>query len=448
MFEKASRELNATTVLIDEVNENQGVLSGRTVVLKDNVSTENIETTGSSGILLGYIPPYDATIVKKLREAGAKLVAKTTLDELALGGTGLTPVQGPTKNPYDPARISGGSSSGSAALMGAHVVDFAIGSDTGDSVRKPAAYCGVVGIKPTYGRISRYGIIPYASSLDHVGYFTNTVMDSALMLNVLAGRDDKDLTSSTLPVEDYTQITGDLKGKTIGVVENLLNAKSNDKIKDHFLNLIEQLKDAGVNIKMIRYDDHLMKTLLPVYFIIANCEATANHANLDGIRFGQRVEGENLQEIMNNSRTEGFGPLLKRRFVIGSYALDDDHQEELFRKAQRVRRLIVEAYSESLKDVDAILTLSSDTVAPLQINEVHEELTSEKILAENHLVLDNFSGFPSISLPLGHLDGLPYGINLASKAFDEKTMFDVALGLERLIQFDEKDKEINPWRTK
>lgn len=448
MLRKAGEVLNAVTVYIDEDNQNDGLLKGRTVAIKDNISTKGIETTASSGILIDYIPPFDATIITKLREAGAQLVAKTTLDELALGGTGLTPVQGPTNNPYNKERISGGSSSGSAALMGARVVDFAIGSDTGDSVRKPAAYCGVVGVKPTYGRISRYGVIPYASSLDHVGYFSDTVLDSALMLNVLAGRDEKDHTSSFEPVDDYTQITGELKGKTIGVIDNLLEAKADDEIKERFLALIDQLKEQGVTIKHFKFDATLLKTILPVYFIIANCEATANHANLDGIRFGQRVDGESLSDIMINSRTKGFGPLLKRRFVIGSYALDDAHQEELFRKAQRVRRKIVEAYTEMMNQVDGILTLSTDTVAPLKAKMQDEELSSNKIIAENHLVLDNFSGFPSISLPLGHLNGLPYGINLASYLFNEKTMFDMALGLEKIIDFNSLDMEVNPWRTK
>lgn len=447
MLKQASERLNAMTLFIDEDNPNEGPLKNRTVVIKDNVSTRNIETTASSGILIDYIPPYDATIITKLREAGAQLVGKTTLDELALGGTGLTPVQGPTKNPYHQEHIAGGSSSGSAALMGAHVVDFAIGSDTGDSVRKPAAYCGAVGFKPSYGRISRYGVIPYASSLDHVGYFTENVLDAALMLNVLAGRDDKDLTSSTRAVEDYTKITGDLKGKTIGILDNVLNAKSDDEIKEKFLELIETLKEKGAIIKTIHLDEKLLATLLPVYFIIANCEATANHANLDGIRFGQRQAGQNLEEMMTNSRTKGFGPLLKRRFVIGSYALDDEHQEKIFRKAQRVRRLIVNAYREQLSEVDAILTLSSDGVAP-RFDQVNQTMSADKLLIENHLVLDNFAGTPSISIPLGHLNGLPYGVNLSSAPFNEKTLLDVAYGVEQCIDFSSKDREVNPWLMK
>lgn len=441
-------DLNAISTKIELRYSGEGPLSNRSVAIKDNVSTLGIETNASSGILLGYKPVFDATIIQKLKEAGANLCCKTTLDELALGGTGLTPVQGPTNNPYDLTRISGGSSSGSAALMGARQVDFAIGTDTGDSIRKPAGYCGVVGLKPTYGLISRYGVIPYASSLDHVGFFSQNVKDAALMLEVLAGKDEKDHTSIESKKEDYSNLSGDLKGKRIGVIENLLDAKSEDKLKIRFNQLLDELKEAGAEIVYLTLNADLMETLLPVYFIIANCEATANHANLDGVRFGQRKDGQSLEELMINSRTQGFGPLLKRRFVIGSYALEDKHQEELFRKAQKVRRLIVEDYAKAMNQVDAILTLSSDTIAPKKEEMKTQALSSHKILAENHLVLDNFSGYPSISIPLDHLEGLPYGINLASKAFEEKKLLDIAYGFEKIINFEQKDKEVNPWRTK
>ena len=323
-------DLNAISTRIDEKNNGHGPLSNRSVAVKDNVSTKGIETNASSGILLGYKPVFDATIVTKLRDAGADLCCKTTLDELALGGTGLTPVQGPTNNPYDLTRLSGGSSSGSAALIGARAVDFAIGTDTGDSIRKPASYCGVVGFKPTYGRLSRYGVIPYASSLDHVGYFTQNVKDAGLMLEVLSGKDEKDHTSIDKPIDNFTELTNDLKGKKIGIIKNLLDAKKDDAIKERFLRLIQELQIEGAFIEMISLIEDLMETLLPVYFIVANCEATANNAILDGVRFGVRKDGKNLEELMINSRTAGFGPLLKRRFVIGSYALEDNHQEEIF----------------------------------------------------------------------------------------------------------------------
>lgn len=436
---EVNKKLNAVTTIIDDYQNSditiETPLSGQAIAIKDNFSTKGILTTASCNILKNYIPQYDATVITKLKQAGLKMVVKTTMDELAMGGTGTTPCQGVTHNPFDYDRIAGGSSSGSAALVGSGVIDLALGSDTGDSVRKPASYCGVVGVKPTYGRISRYGVIPYSSSLDHVGYFTRNVLQSAQLLEVLAGFDPKDMTSSIEKVDDYSQITGDLTGKKIAIITNLMDAKKDDELKKGFTNLLSDLEKAGVEISYVTMDQNLLDAIMPVYYIIANCEATANHANLDGIRFGIRQSGENLEEIMINSRTAGFGFLLKKRFVIGSYGLDDQHQEKIFKKAKRVRRLIVENYLKMLNGVDGILTMASDDVAPL-INDVNNNMSANNdkhMLADNHLVLANFSGLPSMTLPLGKIDGLPYGVNLVMGAFKEKLMFDVALGLERLI---------------
>lgn len=436
---EVNKKLNAITTLIDDYPNLEikmdTPLSGSEIAIKDNFSTKGILTTASCNILKNYIPQYDATVITKLKQAGLKMVVKTTMDELAMGGTGTTPCQGVTHNPFDYERIAGGSSSGSAALVGSGVIDLALGSDTGDSVRKPASYCGVVGVKPTYGRISRYGVIPYSSSLDHVGYFTRNVLQSAQLLEILAGFDARDMTCSNEKVDSYSQINGNLVGKKLAVITNLLDAKKDDELKTGFKNLLSDLEKAGVEISYVTMDQNLLDAIMPVYYIIANCEATANHANLDGIRFGVRQNGENLEEIMINSRTAGFGFLLKKRFVIGSYGLDDQHQEKIFKKAKKVRRLIVEDYLKMLSGVDGILTMASDDVAPL-ISDVSNNMTANNdshMLADNHLVLANFSGLPSITLPLGKVSGLPYGINLTMAAFKEKLMFDVALGLERLI---------------
>lgn len=433
-----NQKLNAVVTLIDEYADSEitidSPLKGEYIAVKDNFSTKDILTTASCKILSNYIPKYDATVITKLKQAGIKMVAKTTMDELAMGGTGTTPYQGVTHNPFDYERIAGGSSSGSAALVGSGVVDLALGSDTGDSVRKPASYCGIVGVKPTYGRISRYGVIPYCSSLDHVAYFSRTVLQSAQLLEVLAGFDEKDMTSADVKVDDYSNIKGDLAGKKIAVITNLMDAKKDDELKAGFNLLLHDLAKAGVEVVHLTMDQELLDVLLPVYYVIANCEATANHANLDGVRFGVRESGNNLEEIMINSRTKGFGFLLKKRFVIGSYGLDDQHQEEIFLKAKKIRRLIVDNYAAVLKDVDGILTLASDDVAPL-IKDVNNNMSvnSKHVLADNHLVLGNFSGFPSITLPLGRVGDLPYGINLTTKAFSEKLMFDLALGIEKII---------------
>lgn len=445
----ASQEkLHAIVTIMKPSETKDGVLSGVPVAIKDNFSTKGVLTSACCKILDNYVPVFDATVVEKLKQAGADLVCKTTMDELAMGGTGLNYYKGPTHNPYDVSRISGGSSSGSAALVGAHLVDFAIGSDTGDSVRKPAGFCGCVGFKPSYGLISRYGVIPYASSLDHVAYFTKTVQQAGLMLKVLAGRDDKDLTSLDVKHPDYTALQGELKGKVIGIIDEIMDAKEDDVYKQQIDVLLQQLVAQGAVIKHFSFDKKMLDMVLVVYHLIANCESTANHANLDGIRFGHRVAGDSLMETMVNSRTAGFGSLLKKRFIIGAFGLDDMHQKDLFQKAQKVRRLIVDAYRQILDECDVVLTPVSNGIAPKmsEVGVVNEK--DNLVVIENHLVLANFAGNPSITLPLGFMDGCPVGINLSGKCLDELNVLSIAQQIESLIQFEEKEKGVNPWLTK
>lgn len=413
------------------------------IALKDNVSTKGIKTTASSRILDNYVPIYDATIVKKLREAGAVTLAKTSMDELGMGGTNLNAYTGKVNNPYDFERITGGSSGGSAALVASGAVAMAIGTDTGDSVRKPACYCGVVGVKPTYGRISRYGIIPYASSLDHVGYFTTCIDDAALTLEVLAGRDDRDMTSSNQPVEAYSQlINSDLTGKKIGIIRNVYDAISDERINAEFDKLVDKMKASGAIVEDVYFDKRYMDALLPTYYVISNAEATANHSNLDGIRFGMREEGADLKEVMINSRTKGFSSSVRKRFVIGSYSLFVENQEKLFRKAQRVRRVIVAALKDKLADYDVLMASAAGTLAPHPEDSFDEKLTDTYLVAENHMLLGNFSGYPSISLPNALIDGLPTGINLLAKPFDEVNMLSVAKGIETLTGLVGLTKEV------
>jgi aspartyl-tRNA(Asn)/glutamyl-tRNA(Gln) amidotransferase subunit A len=418
---------------------------GIPVALKDLVNMKDTRTTGSSKILDNYISPYDATITQKLREAGAIMIGKASCDTFGMGGTNKTAATGPVHNPYDLSRMSGGSSGGSAALVAAGVVPMAIGTDTGDSIRKPAAFTGIVGLKPTYGRISRYGIIPYASSLDHVGCFTRNVTDAALTLKVLAGRDDKDMTSSSLPVEDYVALLkGDLKGKRIGILTNVIESISNPTVKAQFDALCAKMAQHGAIVTRVTLNDALMKALLPTYYIIANAEATANHANLDSLRFGVQVPGADNEETMRLSRTAGFGPLLRKRFVIGSYALFVENQEKLFRKAQKVRRLIVDDLKAALSSVDVILAPASGGVAPLlNGGPKTDELSGEYLIAENYMVMGNFSGYPSITIPMGFENGLPLGINLTAKAFDDALLLDVAYGLETLTGLKDLVAKVN-----
>lgn len=443
-------DLNAMVSFIDPSEQIENLKNidpkapfyGVPVILKDLVNMKGSLTTGSSGILENYVSPYDATITEKLKDAGAIIIGKSSCDTFGMGGTNMTAWTGPVMNPYDLTRMSGGSSGGSAVLVASGVVPMAIGTDTGDSIRKPASFNNIVGLKPTYGRISRYGVIPYASSLDHVGVFTRNVKDAALSLEVLAGRDDRDMTSSQLPVEAYaTLLNSDVKGKQIGVLQNVIDAIQKPETLKIFNELCDQLASKGALIKPIHLDEKLMHAFLPTYYIIANAEATANHSNLDGLRFGVLHEGKTMEESMIHSRTAGFGKLLKKRFVIGSYALFTENQEEVFRKAQKVRRLIVEDLKRVLGDVDVVIAPASAQGAPKFDDVSVDQLSSEYLIAENYMALANFSGYPSITVPMGTVDGLPVGVNLTSAAFTEQLLLDVALAVEECTGIKDVIKE-------
>ena len=411
----------------------EGKMKGIPIALKDNVCTKGIKTTACSNILANYVPIYNAHIVDKLQQAGAICIAKASMDELAMGGTNLTSNIGPCLNPYDTTRMSGGSSGGSAVLVASGAVDFAIGSDTGDSIRKPASYCGIVGVKPTYGRISRYGIIPYSSSLDHVGYFTRSIEDAAVSLEVLAGRDDRDMTSSYREVEEYSKLlNSDLNGKKIAVFKNVYDGLTNQQTIDIFNDLLKKMEAKGAIIDFVALPDDLCKALLPTYYLIANCEATANHSNLDGLRFGAQKEGKDVEEIMINSRTAGFGSLIRKRFVIGSYGLFVENQEKLFRQAQRVRRLIVNEVKDILSKYDCLIAPASNDIAPHLDDNSRDQLSDEYLIVENHMVIGNFTGYPSMTLPMGMIDGCPIGVNLTCMAFEESKMFNLGLAIEEI----------------
>lgn len=406
-------------------------LYGVCIGIKDNINTKGIRTTASSRILDNYIPIYDATIIKKLKEAGAIIVSKTSMDELGMGGTNLNAYTGRTYNPYDVTRITGGSSGGSATLVAADIVPVTLGTDTGDSIRKPASYCNLVGLKPTYGRISRFGVIPYASSLDHVGFFTNTLADSALILSLTAGRDDLDATSLFDEVIDYTKITGNVQGKKIAILQNVQDCIDNELMINQFDNLVHYLQSQGAIVEKVYFDDRNLKALLPTYLIIANAEASANHSNLDGIKFGMQEEGNTLEEIMVNTRTKGFSKQVRTRFLMGAYSLDTDNQEFIFKKAQRVRRVIVNELNEKLSGYDALLCLAAPSVAPTpEALSNQEELSSKYLIAENNMLLGNFSGYPSVTIPLGFEGHLPFGVSLLSHAKREDLLFEIGLKIE------------------
>lgn len=418
-----------------DVKENE-ILKGIPGVFKDNYNTKGIKTTASSKMLEDYVPVYNATVVDKLYEAGISLIGKSSMDELAMGGTNKSALTGPVFNPWDSSRIAGGSSGGSAALVGSGVVPFALGSDTGDSIRKPAGFCGVVGFKPTWGRISRFGVIPYASSLDHVGAFTRNVRDMAIVTEALAGRDDRDMTSSNLPVPHYLEnLTSDIKGMKIAVLTTVSDEIRNKDIKENFEHVIATLKELGAEVGEVTIPQYLARAILPTYTIIANSEATSNHSCLDGIKYGDRQPGSSTDEVMINSRTDGFGAHIKRRFILGNLALATENQERIFRKAQRVRRLIVEELNKIYSEYDIILTPNSGSVAP-KLDEANDDrLSDEYIILENHLALGNFAGTPSISIPSGFSDKMPIAVNLTGRVFEEQTVLNAAYALEQALGF-------------
>ncbi len=412
--------------------EEDNLLWGIPYLAKDNFSTKGIETTASSNVLNGYVPLFDATVIAKLKEKKCVLIGKTTLDELAMGGTGTTGHKGITYNPYDPShtRMVGGSSCGSAAAVAAGIVPFALGSDTGDSVRKPACFAGLVGMKPTWSRISRFGLFPFAPSLDHVGFFSRSVEDSAIILNALSGRDDMDSTSSFKPVEDYTSgLNEPLKGKRIAVLKEIIDSISDERVLSLFERSIAKMKEEGAIVETVPFGLDLLQSVYATYIVISCAEATSNDANLDGIKFGPSYGGNSYQEVMFNARTKGFSELIKRRFVIGSFALMRENQEDLFLRAQRNRAKIVETVNKILSQYDFIFVPAAPSVAS-KLGEASNKLSDEYLIADNHLALGNFAGLPSITLPLGMEGGLPVGINFMGRAFEEKQLYSVAKRFE------------------
>lgn len=429
--------VNAFVTIMDEyecLNE-VGVLGGVPYSLKDNFSTKGILTTGSSNILSDYVPVFDSTVYKKLKESGAVLIGKTVLDELAMGGSGMTGHTGIVRNPWNLECIPGGSSAGSAVSVALGIVPFSIGSDTGDSVRKPASFCGVVGFKPTYGRISRFGLFPFASSLDHVGIFARNVKDVSIVTDVLKGRDEMDMT--TLPDENvnYTdKLNDDVKGKKLFYIKEIVESAKTSEGKEVikiFNDTLDKLKDEGVVVEEVSFDKKLLECLYPIYFIISCAEATSNNSNLTGFIFGSREDGKNPEEVMFNTRTKGFQEMIKRRFVIGSYVLERENQEKLFLNAKRARRMIVEKMNLLFEEYDGLILPASGGIAP-KINPTHEadKLDDDYLLLENHLLIGNFGGYPSITLPMGTLNSMPVGINLTCKQKEDAKCLNIANAIE------------------
>lgn len=447
LFDKANRlahyfqeEYNSFVTIIDKpkFKERDTLISGIPYALKDNFSTTGILTTASSNILKDYVPVYDATVYKKLKNAGATLVGKTVLDELAMGGTGTTGHTGIVRNPWDKTRMIGGSSAGSASSVALGIVPFSIGSDTGDSVRKPAAFGGIVGFKPTYGRISRYGLFSFASSLDHVAYFTRNVKDAAIITDILKGYDRLDMVTLKDDNKKYTDtIDNNIKGRKLFYIKEICDKElykdSDDKelleVLDKFNELIAKCKKLGFEVEEVSIDKKLLEAIYPTYMCISCAEATSNNANLTGIQFGPRGEGDSVEEIMFSSRTKGFSELIKRRFILGSYILQKENQEKLFLNACRVRRMIVEKITELFKVYDGMILPASGGIAP-KFDDSSEKLSDRYLILENHLAIGNFGGFPSITLPYGFINDMPIGVNITGRIKDDDLVLNIAKKIE------------------
>lgn len=444
LAKKYQDEYNSFVTIMDSFDKvnSDSMISGIPYALKDNISTKGILTTASSNILSNYVPVYDATIYRKLKEAGALLVGKTVLDELAMGGTGTTGHTGIVYNPWNKERQIGGSSAGSAAAVALGIVPFAIGSDTGDSIRKPAAYGGVVGFKPTYGRISRYGLFAFASSLDHLGVFARNVRDVAIVTDVVKGHDDRDMTSLPDDNKEYSKlIDNSVKGRKLFYIKEALENNDDDKelakILDNFNEVREKCHELGIEVCEESISRELLQALYPTYMSISCAEVTSNDANLTGIHFGVRGEGNTPEEIIVDARTKGFSELIKRRFVLGSYILQKENQEKLFLNACRVRRMIVDRVNELFKEYDGIIMPAAAGVAP-KFDEKSDKLSNKYLILDNHMVIGNFGGYPSITIPSGFVDNMPVGINITGRVCEDDVVLNIANKLEGSMNYANK----------
>lgn len=441
MAKKYQEDYNSFVTIMENYEKVDGnsIISGIPYALKDNVSTKGILTTGSSNILSNYVPVYDATIYKKLKEAGAVLMGKTVLDELAIGGTGTTGHTGAVCNPWDRSRQIGGSSAGSAAAVALGIVPFAIGSDTGDSIRKPAAFGGIVGFKPTYGRISRYGLFSFASSLDHLGVFTRNVRDAAIVTDIVKGHDVHDMTSLPDDNKEYSKLLdNDVKGRKLFYLKEALENEDNDpevaKIIENFNEVVDKCKSLGIEVCEESMSKDLFRAIYPAYKSISCAEVTSNDANLTGIHFGVRGDGNTPDEIIMNARTNGFCELIKRRFVLGSYVLQRENQEKLFLNACRVRRMVVDRINELFREYDGLIMPAAEMIAP-KLDYVADILSDKYLMLGNHMVIGNFGGYPSITIPSGFVDNMPVGINITGRVMEDDVVLNIANKIEGSMEY-------------
>ena len=419
----------------------RGPLHGVPIAIKDNMCTRGLATTASSKILEGYLPPYDATVVERLERAGAVIVGKTNCDEFAMGSSNENSAFGPARNPWDPTRTPGGSSGGSAVAVAAGMVPASLGSDTGGSIRQPASLCGIVGLKPTYGRVSRYGLLAFASSLDQIGPLTRTVGDAATLLSVLAGPDPCDATAARTAVPDYrAALSGDLAGARIGVPRAFVGEGVDSEVRAAFDAALDLISSSGATL--VDIDLPHARYAIPVYYLVATAEASSNLARYDGVRYGTRAEAATLTEMYYRTRAR-FGAEVKRRIMLGTYVLSAGYYDAYYLKAQQVRTLIRRDYEQAFARVDVVAMPTSPTPA-FRLGEKTDD-PLQMYLADVFTVSANLSGLPAISVPCGFSGGrLPIGIQLTGRAFDEATLVRIAGAYERRTEWTKDRALVRP----
>ena len=419
--------------------ELKGEYAGIPIGIKDNICTKGVKTTCSSKILENFVSPYDATVIVKLDDENIISLGKLNLDEFAMGGSTENSYFKKTKNPWNLSKVPGGSSGGSAAAVAANMVPWALGSDTGGSIRQPASFCGVVGLKPTYGLVSRYGLVAFASSLDQIGPITKDVKDSAMLLNIIAGHDEKDTTSVDIEKKDYVKaLKNDVKGLKIAVPKEFFGEGINEEVKENLEKAIEKYKELGAIVEEISLD--IAKYSLATYYIIACAEASSNLGRFDGIRYTYRTSDfKDLKDIYKKSRSEGFGAEVKRRIILGTYVLSSGYYDAYYKKAQQVRTLVKNEFDKAFENYDVILTPTSPTVA-FGIGEKSNN-PLEMYLADICTVSVNIAGLPGISIPTGvDKNGMPIGMQLIGNKFCEETILNAAYTFEQAVKFRENYK--------
>ncbi len=416
-------------------------LTGVPVIIKDNMCTRGIPTTCSSKMLQNFVPPYDATVVKKLSDCGAVIIGKANMDEFAMGSSTEHSAFFTTHNPWDLTRVPGGSSGGSAVAVAAEETIYALGSDTGGSIRQPAGFCSVVGLKPTYGRVSRYGLVAFASSLDQIGPLTKDVTDCAIVLNAIAGFDNRDSTSVPEPVPDYTKcLTTDLKGLRLGIPKEYFVEGMQREVETTMRAAIKRLEELGAEVD---WEVSLASTphALPVYYIIAPSEASANLARYDGVKYGfSYTDTGSMWEALEKTRQFGFGDEVKRRIMLGTYALSAGYYDAYYLKAQKVRTLIRREFDQAFEKYDALITPTSPTL-PFKIGEKLDD-PLQMYLSDVCTLPINIAGVPAISIPAGFAGGLPVGMQLITKPFGEETIFKIAYAYEQATEWHKQRAEV------